>query len=206
MKFSVSEMFWILNEKWNSVTLVNTDKSRKAEVRLLDQYWLLYVRILRLRLRASLSTALPMCPSSLLDVRPSMLPLYHSTHPARDASTSRAPAEVRSGQVTQANQHQKWPASQHASVVSYQCRPVSLRSPVLWSPAERRPPSAGRFLPPRPSARRRPEPVYSGRGRHTAPSPDSGETETEDGWKNQWCGWKGTSIITVSKIMSKVRP
>lgn len=56
------------------------------------QRWLLYVRILRLRLRASLSTALPMCPSSFLDVRPSMFPLYHSTHPARDISTNRAPA------------------------------------------------------------------------------------------------------------------
>lgn len=99
MTFSVSEMFKNLNEKLNPVTIVNTDKSRKTKVRVLDQYWLLYVRILRLRLRASLSTALPMCPSSFLDVRPSMLPLYHSTHPARDASTSRAPAEVSSGQA-----------------------------------------------------------------------------------------------------------
>lgn len=71
----------------------------------MDQEWLLYVRILWLRLRASLSTALLMCPSSFLDVMPSMLPLYHSTHPARDASTSRAPAQVRAGQVRSPARH-----------------------------------------------------------------------------------------------------
>lgn len=87
---------------------------------MLDQYWLRYVRILRLRLRASRSTALPMCPSSFLDVRPSMFPLYHSTHPARDASTSRAPAEVREGQPGATLPTDATPGYQHRTGVDQQ--------------------------------------------------------------------------------------
>ena len=49
-------------------------------------------RILRLRERARRSTAPPtLPPNSFLEVRPSMLPLYHMTQPARDSSTSSAP-------------------------------------------------------------------------------------------------------------------
>lgn len=54
--------------------------------------WVLGTRILRLRERAIRSTALPIVPpNSFLEVRPSMLPLYHMTQPARDSRTSRAP-------------------------------------------------------------------------------------------------------------------
>lgn len=54
--------------------------------------WVLGIRILRLRERARRSTAPPTAPpSSFLEVRPSMLPLYHMTQPARENSTSRAP-------------------------------------------------------------------------------------------------------------------
>lgn len=54
--------------------------------------WVLGIRILRLRERARRSTASPMVPpNSFLEVRPSMLPLYHMTQPARDSSTRRAP-------------------------------------------------------------------------------------------------------------------
>lgn len=50
------------------------------------------MRIRRLRERASRSTALPTVPpNSFLEVRPSMLPLYHITQPAKDRSTRRAP-------------------------------------------------------------------------------------------------------------------
>lgn len=49
-------------------------------------------RILRLKERASRSTALPTVPpNSFLEVRPSMFPLYHMTQPAKDSSTRRAP-------------------------------------------------------------------------------------------------------------------
>lgn len=54
--------------------------------------WVLGMCIRRLRERASRSTALPTVPpNSFLEVRPSMLPLYHMTQPAKDRSTSRAP-------------------------------------------------------------------------------------------------------------------
>lgn len=103
-----------------------------------------------------------------------------TTGPIQPATPAPAGLLWRSGQVTPESQHHKGPTCQRPTAVSYPCKPVSLQSPVLWPPAERRPPSAGQLFPPRPSARQRPEPVYSGRGRHTAPSPDSTETE----WKS----------------------
>lgn len=56
--------------------------------------WVLGIRrpILRLRERARRSTASPTVPpNSFLEVRPSILPLYHMTQPAKDSSTRRAP-------------------------------------------------------------------------------------------------------------------
>lgn len=54
--------------------------------------WVLGMCIRRLRERASRSTASPTVPpNSFLEVRPSMLPLYHMTQPAKDRSTRRAP-------------------------------------------------------------------------------------------------------------------
>lgn len=59
--------------------------------------------------------------------------------------------------------------------ISYQYTPVSLQSPSPWSPMGRRLLSAEQFHPVNPSAQRRPEPVYSGRGHHTEPSGDCGK-------------------------------
>lgn len=75
-----------------------------------------------------------------------------------------------------------WSQVEAEAVVSYPCRPVSLQSPVLWSPAGQTLPPAAQILPADPSSQQRPEPVYSGRGRHTAPSSnwENREEETID--------------------------
>lgn len=69
---------------------------------------------------------------------------------------------------------------------SYRCRPASLRSPVLWSPAGRTLPPAAQLLPVDPSAPQRPEPVYSGRGHHTAPSSNWEKKEEEETTDEAW--------------------
>lgn len=81
-----------------------------------------------------------------------------------------------------------WSQVEAGTVVSYPCRPVSLRSLVLWSPAGRTLPPAAQILPADPSSQRRPEPVYSGRGRHTAPSSNwenREEETTDDAWTHE---------------------
>ena len=66
--------------------------------------------------------------------------------------------------------HNSSTSDSSSSDPTYQYKPVSLQSPVRWSPGWRRLPPAERLHPVNPWTRRRPEPLCSERGRHTEPS------------------------------------